>query len=352
MQSFRDLSRHFGALPPGLVNLLTTISEARGRQDAFRRQRPGGLETLRSMALIQSTEASNAIENIRAPHARIEALVREKTAPRNRSEQEIAGYRFVLDQVHANAPNIPFEPRYVEQLHGYLYRFTGDRAAGRWKRIDNKVEELRPGGMVVERFRPVSADDTPAAMAELHDGFGRSSAANTYHHLLLASAYLLDFSVIHPFPDGNGRMSRLITLWLLYLGEYEVGRYISLEKLIDESRETYYEALGRSTAGWHEGRHDLRPWTEYFLGVVTAACQQFENRTQLISGRGSKRMLIHAFIRSSVSGDFAIADIREAAPGVSDAYIGQVLSDLKQKGVVEARGSGRGARWKRLLQDF
>jgi Fic family protein len=350
--SFADLDRHFGALPPARVQSLMSIAEARGREQAFRRQNPAGLETLREVAVIQSTEASNAIENIHAPRERIEALVADKTSPQNRSEQEIAGYRFVVDQIHANGANIPFEPRYVEQLHGYLYRFTGDTTAGEWKRLDNKVEERHSDGLIVERFQPLSADATPQAMEALHAGFARALQQGSYPALLLSAAYVLDFLVIHPFRDGNGRMARLISLWLLYISGHEVGRYISIEKLIEETKETYYEALQRSTAGWHEDQHDLGPWTDYFLGVLIAAYKAFENRTALVNGRGSKRALITAFVRSSLADEFAIAQVRDASPGVSDAYLSKVLGELKEDAVIEPIGRGRGARWRRLRRDF
>ncbi len=348
MSSFRDLNRHFGALDPETVAALTSIAEARGREDAYRRQGPARLETLRHMALIQSTESSNAIENIRAPRARIEALVNERTTPRDRSEREIAGYRDALALIHANRADIPFEPRYVEQLHGRLYRYAGDRDAGHFKRLDNKVSERMPDGSVVDRFTPVSAADTPRAMNDLHARFADARAAGIYHPLLLAAAYVLDFTVIHPFRDGNGRMSRLITAWLLHMSEYQIGRYVSLEKLIDESRESYYESLRRSTVGWHEGEHDPGPWSRYLLGVLVAAYRQLESRAELLTGRGSKKALITTFIDSLLGDEFTVAEVRENAPGVSDAHISKVLGELRQAGIIEVRGSGRGARWRRL----
>jgi Fic family protein len=351
VSSFRDLSRHFGGIPPGTVTSLTTIAGARGRAELYRQQNPSGLETLRQVALIQSTEASNAIENIHAPLARIEALVAETTTPRNRSEQEIAGYRDVLATIHANGANIPFEPRYVEQLHGDLYRYVGTRDAGHWKGLDNEVEEKRPDGSRVVRFTPVSAALTPQAMQSLHEEFRRALDAEVYEPLLLCAAYILDFTVIHPFRDGIGRMSRLITLWLLYIVGHEVGRYISLEKLIDASKETYYEALGASTAGWHDGEHDLRPWTDYFLGILIAAYGEFESRTGALGGRGSKKVLITTFIDSLMVTEFTIADVRQAAPGVSDGYINKLLGELKKDGRIEPLGTGRGARWRRLAND-
>jgi len=189
-------------------------------------------------------------------------------------------------------------------------------------------------------------------MEDLHAGFARAMQERTHASLLLASAYVLDFLVIHPFRDGNGRMARLITLWLLYICGHAVGRYISVEKLIEESRETYYEALGRSTIGWHNDEHDLGPWTDYFLGIVNAAYGEFESRTGMVSGRGSKRALITRFIRSSLSDEFSIAQLRQACPGVSDVYLNKVLGQLKADGAIERIGRGRSARWRRLRQDF
>jgi Fic family protein len=348
MSSFDDLDRHFGALPPTTVSALTTIGEARGRADLYRQQNPSGLETLRQVALIQSTEASNAIENIRAPLPRIEELVAEKTTPQDRSEQEIAGYRDVLATIHANGAAIPFEPRYVMQLHGNMHRYVGTRDAGKWKTLDNTVEEELPDGTKTVRFVPVAALLTPQTMDNLHAAFGRALSDGTYSPLLLTAAYVLDFTVTHPFRDGNGRMSRLITLWLLYMAGHDVGRYISLEKLIDDSKETYYEALRSSTQGWHERTHNLAPWTSYLLGILIAAYKEFESRTGVLAGRGSKRKLIETFIDSLMVDEFKIAEVREAAPGISDGYINRVLGDLKNQGRIEPLGTGRSARWRRL----
>jgi len=352
MHSFRELERHFGSVPQSLLNLLTAADKAAGRQQAFADQSPQQLETLRQVARIQSAEASNAIENIRAPKKRIEELVNQTTEPKNRSEQEIAGYRYVLDTIHANAKGIDFEPKFVEQLHGYMARFTGDTTAGHWKKLDNTVEEELPDGTKRVRFEPLPADQTPDAMDELHRRFNQEFGAGDYHFLLLAAAYVFDFTAIHPFRDGNGRMSRLITLWLLYLGDYDVGRYISLEKIIEESKETYYQALGKSTQGWREGQHDLQPWVEYFLGIINAAYAELEKRTGVVAGHGSKRQLVESFIATSLNSEFSMADIRQACPGVGDAYIKQILQELKADGVVEPQGRGRGAKWKRLRSDF
>ena len=341
------------AIPHRVLSSVRAVGEYRGKEELFKRQTPQVLETLRQVAIIQSTESSNRIEGITAPRRRIEALVAEKTTPRNRSEQEIAGYRAVLDSIHSSALGIPFEPGVVEQLHRDLHQFSGVRWAGRWKSSDNTVTEKLPDGTEVVRFTPVSAFQTPAAMEELHERFNSAWDADTYHRLLLIGCYTLDFLVIHPFNDGNGRMSRLLTLLLLYKGGYEVGRFVSIEKLIEKTSETYYDSLGKSTAGWHEGEHDPRPWLSYYLGVLVAAHREFEEHVgAATSGRGAKAALVKQFIRSNLSETFRIEDVRRAAPGVSSVYLTRLLGDLRRAGAIELVSKGRSATWRRVHTNF
>ncbi len=352
MQTFRDLGRHFDLITAALNRQLSEIDVGRGRQEAFARQHPAALESLKQLAVIQSVEASNAIENITAPPRRLEELVAQKTTPRNRSEAEIAGYRAVLDTIHSSADDIPFKPNVVLQLHRDLYQFA-PRPGGHWKTSDNLVTEERADGTIAVRFTPVPALDTPAEMDDLHNLLDDAWRADQHHRLLLTGAYVLDFLVIHPFTDGNGRMSRLLTLLLLYKAGYEVGRFISIEKLIEQSKETYYDALAASTERWHSGKHDLQPWLSYFLGVLTAAYREFEPRAQAVTaGRGSKAELVKSFVHSNLSDAFTFADVKRASPGVSDEYIRQVLRELRDAGVIEGTGAGRGAGWRRLRRDF
>ena len=354
MQTFRDLDRHLGLVPQELLLQLTTIERAKGRQELYRRQSPQVLEALLRVARVQSVEASNAIENITAPAARIKELVEEKTAPQNRSEAEIAGYRAVLDLIQMSAADIPFKPSVVEQLHRDLHQFLGETgSAGRWKRLDNVVEEELADGTKRIRFRPVSASATPEAMEELHRLFNTATAGGRFHHLLLTGAYALDFLVIHPFTDGNGRMSRLLTLLLLCQGGYEVGRFVSIEKLMEESKDGYYEALGASTAGWHEGEHNLLPWLSYFLGVITRASVLFEERVGAVArGKGAKADAIKTFIRMRASDRFTVADVRAAVPTAGDHYIRQILRELKNEGVLDQPTRGPNASWRRMHQAF
>ncbi len=277
--------------------------------------------------------------------------MRTRRRRRDRSEAEIAGYRSVLDTIHASALQIPFRPSVVEQLHRVLYQFTGV-PAGRWKTVENPIEEVRPNGNSFVRFTTVPASDTPAAMDELHERFERASRSGDYHPLLLAGCYVFDFLAIHPFRDGNGRLSRLLTLLLLYQAGYEVGRYVSLERLVQQSSETYYEALRAAGIGWHTDEHDIWPWLEYLLGIVAAAYREYESRVTVVTGRGSKREAIRQFIRHSITDEFTVADVRRAAPASSQSYISKTLAAMRDEGLIEPVGTGKSARWRRLRSDF
>lgn len=351
MHTFRDLDKHLGLLPAHLVNALAEIEAGRGGQEAFKRQSPMVLETLRNVAVIQSVEASNAIENITAPSKRIRELALDKTTPKNRPEAEIAGYRRVLNEIHTNGANIPFSENVLKQFHSWLYSFTSVRA-GEYKLGENEVKEYHPDGTEFVRFRPVLKADTPRAMEDLYERFDRAWHEGEYHRLLLLAAYVFDFLMIHPFQDGNGRMSRLMTALLLYHADYEVGRYVSWEKLINDSRETYYDALSHSTHGWHDGDHSLGPWLSYFLGVLISAYRLFETRIETVTVRGSKSAAVRNFVRTSISDVFTVADVREAVPHIGHGQLGRVLRELKEAGVVERESLGRNASWRRLTTDF
>lgn len=334
--------------PMSLLRTLTLLSVYKGKEALFFHQSPQMLEALRDLAIIQSTESSNRIEQIEAPGERIKALIRETTAPRDRSEQEIAGYRDVLKLIHASARDIPFSPGVVLQFHRDLYRYT-PAAAGRWKATDNEITARHPDGRVEVRFKAVAASDTPGAMAALHDAYNRLRTMDEVEPLLLIPAYVLDFLCIHPFSDGNGRMARLLTLLLLYQSGFQVGGYVSLEKVVEDSKESYYDALYRSSLGWHEDRHTLLPWWEYFSGVMLlTSYRRFEERVgTVIKGRGSKRArLVQAIDRLPSS--FRIADLEAACPDVSRPTITRALDELRRQGTVRCSGMGRDARWEKL----
>jgi Fic family protein len=333
-------------LSHSIARTLRALGESKGRQELYARQTPQALETLRQLAIIQSTESSNRIEQITAPLKRIQELVAEKTTPENRSEREIAGYRDVLNTIHSNWANIPITTGVVLQLHRDLFRYT-DAPKGVWKNTDNEITETHADGTVAVRFLPVRAFQTPDAMEQLHSRFAAVWEAGEIDRLLLIPAYVLDFLCIHPFTDGNGRMARLLTLLLAYRAGFGVGRYISLEKIVEGSKETYYEALKLSSAKWHEGTHTLLPWTEYFLGIMTAAHSDFESRAGLLtSARGAKRRMVLDAIEHAL-GDFSVGELQQACPTVGIDLLRRVLHEERLAGRLECLGRGPRARWRR-----
>jgi Fic family protein len=352
MQTFRNHERILDPVPGGVVQALGELEHASGKAAAQRGQHRAALKTLVEVARIQSTEASNAIEDITAPPARLRALMDEMTAPANRSEAQIAGYRSALDLIHSSADAMPFSENVVKQLHQTIYSLTNARHAGEYKTGPNDVTETLPDGTVVVRFRPVSPLETrTVAMPELHRRFDELQRAQAHHPLLLLGAYVFDLLMIHPFQDGNGRTARLVTLLLLYQSGHEVGRYISLERIINDTRETYYEALQRSTLGWHDGQHTIWPWMEYLMGTLLAAYKEFEQRLEMTAGYGTKQPAVRDFIRSRIVDEFSLDDIRSATPA-SDPLIKKVLQELRAGGVIEVVQRGRYARYRRLHTNF
>jgi Fic family protein len=352
MQTFRDLDRHLGMVPARSAAALAEASAGRGREEAFRRQNPQVLEGLIEVALIQSSASSNAIEHITAAPGRVTELVQEKTNPENRSEEEIAGYRKVLGTIHSSADHIPLTTSIVLQFHRDIYAFS-PIPGGHFKNTQNEVARFdRDGRKLGVIFEGVSPFDTPAAMDDLHERFAEAIRAGVHAPLLLTGAYVFDFLMIHPFNDGNGRMSRLLTLLLLYHCGHEVGRFISLEKLVEESKETYYESLEKSTAAWDRGEHDIWPWLNYFLGIVNAAYGEFEaGAGKSMSGRGSKAMRIKLHVRSTAADVFTFEEVQQALPDVSADHIRAELRKLRDAGVVESPGRGR-KEWRRLTTAF
>jgi len=325
---------------------LKALGECRGRQELFRRQTPELLSALRDAAVIESTESSNRIEGVVAPHHRVEALVLNKATPRNRSEQEIAGYRDALNLIHESGREMALSVNVILQLHTILYRYHSG-PGGRWKMAQNEIVERDSAGKVQRvRFVPPSPVATPGLMDTMAEEYARAIGAGQ-ETLVLVPLAILDFLCIHPFTDGNGRMARLLTLQLLYHSDFDVGRYISLERIIEESKETYYEALEASSKGWHEGRHDALPWMRYFWGVVLRAYAEFEERVgTLRTGRGAKTGMVEDAVARRL-GAFSISDIEKECPGVSRDWIRIVLRRLRDERRIVRRGSGRGAKWVR-----
>lgn len=324
------------------------LGEARGQQELFSRQRPEVLEDLRTAAAVESSESSNRLEGIKAPKERIEALVLRDTRPEGRSEQEIAGYRDALNLIHQSAKEMRLTANVVRQLHKVLFGYL-PRSGGSWKMTDNEIGERSADGTLKRvRFVPVAAVATPAAMDELAASYRRAVESGRHDPLVLVPLAILDFLCIHPFTDGNGRIARLLTLMLLYHFDYRAGRYISLERLFEESWESYYETLEASSRGWHEGEHDVFPWMRYFWGVLLKAYAEFEERVGMITtGRGSKTEQVRSAVERMVK-PFAISELQRLTPGVSKEMVRHVLRQLRDEGLLVSEGTGRGARWRRV----
>lgn len=335
------------AISHSLVMSMRVLGEFRGRQGLYSDQFPEVLETLRQVAMIQSTESSNRIEGITVLPERLADLVTRKIKPRDRSEQEVAGYRDVLASIHANHDRMQLSTESILDWHRMIYRYTGEKG-GHWKKKDNAILEVRPDGRQVVRFQPASAITTPKLMDKLVKLYVRALDEAKTDPLLLIASFVLDFECIHPFTDGNGRIGRLLTLLLLYQCGYEAGRYIGLERIVEESKETYYEALLASSHGWHDAQHDLRPWWEYFLGTLTAAYKEFESRVgTLTTAKGAKREMVRNAIER-LPARFKFADVQRACPGVSYPTLKRALADLKSEGRLRCLGKGRDAHWERI----
>ncbi len=326
---------------------LAEIGSFQGRQVLFGEQLPDVLKAMRKIAQVESAESSNRIEGIEAPRKRIQGLVLENTNPENRSEQEIAGYRDALALVHESAREMEFSTGVIRQLHSMMYRYL-PQPGGSWKPADNEIIDRNPDGSRVVRFRPVSAVGTPQAMEDLARGFARAVHSEERPGLIVVPLAILDFLCIHPFTDGNGRASRLLTLQLLYKMGFEVGRYISLERVIEESKETYYEALKLSSDGWHEGNHDPHPWLDYFWGILIRAYSEFSERAGVLNrGPGGKAAQVRRAIGKTTK-PFSLSELQTECPGVSLPTIKRELSAMRDEGLVMLTGRGRGAKWTRV----
>jgi Fic family protein len=347
MKSFDPKYLHHLVIPHRLITIIRLIGEYKGKQDLYRQQAPEMLENLRHVAMVQSTESSNRLEGITADIKRIQELVQERTTPANRPEAEIAGYRDVLNTIHGSYAHIPFTDSIILQLHRDLMKYAG-KEGGRWKSVANEISEVLPDGTKRIRFVPVQPFQTAEYMKVLHERFDVQFAEQSLDPLLLIPLYILDFLCIHPFLDGNGRMARLLTVLLLYHNGYEVGRYISLERIIEQTKESYYETLHSSSQGWYESEHNSLPWMEYCLSTILASYKEFESRfARISSGQGSKTDMVMNAIDTFI-GDFSISDLAQACPVVSRDMLKHLLFKMRDEGIIEATGKGRYARWRKV----
>lgn len=323
-----------------ILRLVAQIHEYKGKQALFLKQKPITLEKLIEIAKIQSTEASNKIEGIVTTAMRIKQLCSQKTAPRNRDEEEISGYRDVLSLIHENYEYIYMKSSYILQLHKVLYSYSGQNIGGRYKNTQNFIAEIKENGEQVIRFIPLAPFETPIAIEMICESFNREIDCSEIDPLILIPAFILDFLCIHPFNDGNGRMSRLITTLLLYQSGYFVGKYVSLESRIEKTKDNYYAALEKSDEGWSNEKNDITPFVKYILGIILAAYRDFEERIAVLEGNSLAIDLVRNAVNNTI-GKFTKNDVMEKVPSIGKSSVESSLKTLLNEGIIGREGKGK-----------
>ena len=323
-----------------VLGLVAQIHEYKGKQTLFLKQKPATLEKLVEIAKIQSTESSNKIEGVVTTAARIKQLCDQKTPPRNRDEEEISGYRDALSLIHESYEYIPIKSSYILQLHNVLYRYSQKGIGGRFKNTQNYITEIKESGEQIVRFMPLDPFETPTAIEKMCESFNRETDACEIDPLILIPAFIVDFLCVHPFNDGNGRMSRLLTTLLLYRAGYVVGKYVSLESKIEKTKESYYKALEKSDINWNREENDLTPFIKYILGTVLAAYRDFEQRVILVEDKASAIDLVRNAVNNTI-GKFTKSDIMELVPSVGKTSVENSLKILIEEGVIGRDGKGK-----------
>ncbi len=330
-----------------ILGLVAAIYKEAGKQELYLKQRPEELEKLVEIAKIQSTEASNAIEGIVTTSTRIRQLVEEKTTPRNRDEQEIAGYRDVLNLIHESFDAIPITQNFILQLHKILYSHMNNPLAGRTKNVQNYISATYPDGHTETLFTPLAPFETPGALDRICEEYSRVIGNFEVEPLLVIPVFIHDFLCIHPFNDGNGRMSRLLTTLLLYRSGFYVGKYVSLEAKVAKNKDLYYDALRQSQTGWHEGAEDKLPFIKYLLGTILAAYKDFEERCSLVEPKLTALEAVRRATQLKI-GRFTKQDIRELCPALSISSIEGALRKMVASGELKREGSGKNTCYFRL----
>jgi len=329
-------------LPLATSWLLAACMEARGKQELWIRQRPEVLAALRQQAVIESVESSNRIEGVTVPRNRLRKVVLGKSRPRDRSEEELAGYRRALNWIFSRKGTVKITPEVIRKLHNLAQAPSGD--AGEFKRRDNEIIEMLPNGERQVRFVPTTAKATPRAIETLCRNYDTACRDEHVPPLLTTATFVFDFLAIHPFRDGNGRVSRLLTTLLLQSHDFQVAKYVSLERLVEESKEDYYRILKECSREWHEGRNEILPWWNYWLSIVRQGYKEFEKQVESASSGPAKGNLVKRMILDQ-AGEFSLGEVSAQLPGVSRQLVKKVLSELQRNGRVRLTGRGRGARW-------
>lgn len=331
------------SIPLSTVWLLGSCMEALGKQELWIRRKPEVLEVLRELAIIQSVESSNRIEGVTIKAERLRPVVLGKAKPQDRSEEELSGYRNALDWFFSRKNRIIVSPEVIKKLH-YLAQGGVSSDAGKWKTRNNEIVELLPNGERRVRFIPTPAKKTPEMVETLCRNYRDACEEEHIPILLVIATFILDLLCIHPFRDGNGRVSRLMTTLLLLENGFNVGRFVSLERIVEESKEDYYRILEKCSRGWHDGTNEIMPWWNYFLGVLQRAYGEFELLVESTASRPAKSDIVRQTILNQLE-RFALADLAAQLPSVSLQLIKKILSELKNQGKINLEGRGRGARW-------
>lgn len=330
-----------------ILSLVASIYRYQGKQELYLKQRPNELEKLIDIAKIQSTESSNEIEGIVTTSVRLKQLLEEKTTPRNRNEQEIVGYRDVLDIIHENFDVIPISRNYILQIHKILYSHMNNPLAGKTKNVQNYISATYPDGHSEVLFTPLSPFETPGALDLICDEYNRVIGNFEVEPIIMIPIFIHDFLCIHPFNDGNGRLSRLLTTLLLYKNGFYVGRYISLESLIAKDKAAYYEALNKAGMNWQNGNEDVVPFIKYLLKIVLAAYKAFDDRFSIVENKLSAIEMVRKAVSQKL-GRFTKQDIRELCPSLSISSIEGSLRKLVEEGDLRREGVGRSIKYIRL----
>lgn len=326
-----------------IMAYVAQIHEFKGKQDLYLRQKPVELNRLVEIAKIQSTESSNKIEGIITTNSRLKQLVENKTTPRNRDEQEILGYRNALNIIHESYEAIPVRSSYILQLHGELLKHTAFSYGGKFKTTPNEIDMVLENGEKLVLFKPLEPYETPSAVERLCEEYNKAFGEGIVDPLILIPNFILDFLCIHPFNDGNGRMSRLLTLLLLYRAGYIVGQYISIEKAIADTKETYYEVLQQADMGWHSGENDPKPFIKYMLGIVLSCYREFESRVSFAAKTGKKSSaydIVKSFTENTL-GKFSKQDALLSCPSLGSSSVESALKKLVEEGAIIKTGAGR-----------
>ena len=347
MRTLDYVSRWKSLLTPDIVGLLSMIHEYKGEQTLFIEAKADTLSQLMEIARIQSTEASNKIEGIYTSDERLKLIVRDKTMPKTRSEKEIAGYRDALNIIHENFDAIPITKNYILQLHKVMYSHMNNPMAGKTKNVQNYISATYPDGRTEVLFTPLAPFETEEALDKICEQYNTVIGNFELEPLIAIPTFIHDFLCIHPFNDGNGRMSRLLTTLLLYRSGFYVGKYISLESKIAKNKDLYYDALGSSQNGWHEGNEDSTPFIKYILGTILAAYKDFEDRFSIVEQKLPAIEMVRKASQNKI-GRFTKQDIRELCPSLSISSVEGALRKMIESGELKREGTGKSICYYRL----